>query len=205
MNVRRTGGRVRDWLVPDRRDPTQVVVRRTVAYLVDALLIAGILLFVIWVTGDVKRSSTGCPDPIPKNHSCIDYSHQALIVNNRVFVWFTLLLIVLFAVFFGLIPGITGASPGKSLLRIRVVRADGTKPGWKRGLLRSVCWGLDGLMLLLPTAMWLAALTPRHRRLGDYVASTYVVRRDAAGRPIPLHRPPGDREAEDPSEDREFI
>jgi uncharacterized RDD family membrane protein YckC len=202
MNVRRTGRRLRDWLVPDRRDPTQVVVRRTVAYLVDALLIAGILLFVIWVTGDVKRSSQGCPDPIPKNHSCLDYGHQALIVNNRVFVWFGLLLIVLFAVFFGLIPGITGASPGKSLLGIRVVRADGTKPGWKRGLLRSVFWGLDGLMLLLPTAMWLAALTPRHRRLGDYAASTYVVRRDAAGAPIPLHRPPGD---ERPSVDRESL
>ena len=188
VGARRAAGRAREWLVPNRRDPTQVVLRRTVAYLVDALLIAAILLVTIWVTGDVKRSSQGCPDPIPKNHSCIDYNHQALVVNNRVFVWFTLLVIVLFTLFFGLIPGITGASPGKSLLGIRVVRADGTKPGWKRGLLRSVCWGLDGLMLVLPTAMWLAALTPRHRRLGDYAAQTYVVRRDAAGRPVSTRR-----------------
>ena len=188
VGARRAAGRAREWLVPNRRDPTQVVLRRTVAYLVDALLIAAILLVTIWVTGDVKRSSQDCPDPIPKNHSCIDYNHQALVVNNRVFVWFTLLVIVLFTLFFGLIPGITGASPGKSLLGIRVVRADGTKPGWKRGLLRSVCWGLDGLMLVLPTAMWLAALTPRHRRLGDYAAQTYVVRRDAAGRPVSTRR-----------------
>ena len=188
VGARRAAGRARDWLVPNRRDPTQVVLRRTAAYLVDALLIGAILLVTIWVTGDVKRSSQGCPDPIPKNHSCIDYNHQALVVNNRVFVWFTLLVIVLFTLFFGLIPGITGASPGKSLLGIRVVRADGTKPGWKRGLLRSVCWGLDGLMLVLPTAMWLAALTPRHRRLGDYAAQTYVVRRDAAGRPVSTRR-----------------
>ena len=188
VGARRAAGRARDWLVPNRRDPTQVVLRRTVAYLVDALLIAAILLVTIWVTGDVKRSSQGCPDPIPKNHSCIDYNHQALVVNNRVFVWFTLLVIVLFTLFFGLIPGITGASPGKSLFGIRVVRADGTKPGWKRGLLRSVFWGLDGLMLVLPTAMWLAALTPRHRRLGDYAAQTYVVRRDAAGRAVSTRR-----------------
>ena len=188
VGARRAAGRAREWLVPNRRDPTQVVLRRTVAYLVDALLIAAILLVTIWVTGDVKRSSQGCPDPIPKNHSCLDYNHQALVVNNRVFVWFTLLVIVLFTLFFGLLPGITGASPGKSLLGIRVVRADGTKPGWKRGLLRSVCWGLDGLMLVLPTAMWLAALTPRHRRLGDYAAQTYVVRRDAAGRPVSTRR-----------------
>jgi uncharacterized RDD family membrane protein YckC len=188
VGARRAAGRARDWLVPNRRDPTQVVLRRTAAYLVDALLIGAILLVTIWVTGDVKRSSQGCPHPIPKNHSCLDYNHQAFIVNNRVFVWFTLLLIVLFVVFFGLIPGITGASPGKSLLGIRVVRADGTKPGWKRGLLRSVFWGLDGLMLVPPTAMWLAALTPRHRRLGDYAAQTYVVRRDAAGRPVSTRR-----------------
>ena len=188
VGARRAAGRAREWLVPNRRDPTQVVLRRTVAYLVDALLIAAILLVTIWVTGDVKRSSQGCPDPIPKNHSCLDYNHQALVVNNRVFVWFTLLVIVLFTLFFGLIPGITGASPGKSLFGIRVVRADGTKPGWKRGLLRSVCWGLDGLMLVLPTAVWLAALTPRHRRLGDYAAQTYVVRRDAAGRPVSTRR-----------------
>jgi uncharacterized RDD family membrane protein YckC len=188
VGARRAAGRAREWLVPNRRDPTQVVLRRTVAYLVDALLIAAILLVTIWVTGDVKRSSQGCPDPIPKNHSCLDYNHQALVVNNRVFVWFTLLLIVLFTLFFGLIPGVTGASPGKSLFGIRVVRADGTKPGWKRGLLRSVCWGLDGLMLVLPTAMWLAALTPRHRRLGDYAAQTYVVRRDAAGRAVSTRR-----------------
>ena len=188
VGARRAAGRARDWLVPNRRDPTQVVLRRTAAYLVDALLIGAILLVTIWVTGDVKRSSQGCPDPVPKNHSCIDYNHQALVVNNRVFVWFTLLVIVLFTLFFGLIPGITGASPGKSLFGIRVVRADGTKPGWKRGLLRSVCWGLDGLMLVLPTAMWLAALTPRHRRLGDYAAQTYVVRRDAAGRPVSTRR-----------------
>jgi uncharacterized RDD family membrane protein YckC len=190
VNVRQAGGRLRDWLVPDRGDPTQVVFRRAVAYLTDAAVIAGVLLVVIWITGDVKRSRNGCPKPIPHGHSCIDYGKQALIVNNRVFIWFTLLLVVLFGIVFGLIPGITGASPGKSLLGIRVVRADGTKPGWKRGLLRSVCWGVDGLMLLLPTAVWLAILSPRHRRLGDYAARTYVVRREAAGRPVPLHRPP---------------
>jgi uncharacterized RDD family membrane protein YckC len=182
------GRRIRDWLTPDRRDPTQIVWRRTFAYLTDALIIAGILLLVIWITGDVRRLPE-CPHPIPQAHSCLEYGKQALLVKNRVFVWFSLLLVVLFGIVYGLIPGITGASPGKSLFGIRVVRADGTKPGWKRGLLRSVCWGVDGLMLLLPTAMWLATFTPRHRRLGDYVARTYVVRRDAAGRPVPQHRP----------------
>jgi uncharacterized RDD family membrane protein YckC len=188
VNGVQAGSRVRGWLTPDRRDPTQVVLRRTIAYLVDALLIAGILLLVIWITGDVRRASQ-CPDPIPHGQSCLAYGKQALIVNNRVFIWFSLLLVVLFGIVYGVIPGITGASPGKSLLGIMVVRADGTRPGWKRGLLRSVCWGVDGLMLVFPTALWVATLSPRHRRLGDYVARTYVVRREAAGRPVPQQRP----------------
>jgi uncharacterized RDD family membrane protein YckC len=185
---RRVARRARGWLTPDRHDPTQVVVRRTVAYVVDALLIAGILLVVIWITGDVQRSPTGCPDPIPKGKSCLDYGKQALIVNNRAFIWFAVSLVTLFVLVFVVTQGITGASPGKSVLGIKVVRADGSRPGWKRSLLRAVCWGVDGLLLLLPAGLWLALLTPRHRRVGDYAAQTYVVRRGAAGRPVPRHR-----------------
>jgi uncharacterized RDD family membrane protein YckC len=188
--IRAAGARVRAWLTPDRSDPTQVVLRRAVAYLLDALLIALILVVVIWITGDVQRSSHGCPDPIPKGRSCLGQGDQALIVNNDVFFWFFLSLVVLFVLVFAVIPGITGASPGKSLLKLRVVRPDGTKPGWKRGLVRSACWGVDALALVLPVGLWLAMLTPRHRRLGDYVARTYVVRQDAAGRPVPLRRSP---------------
>jgi len=182
------GHRLRVWLTPDRRDPTQVVLRRIVAYVVDAGLVAGILLLVVYVTGDVRRSSHGCPDPIPKGRSCLGYGDQALIVNDRVFIWFSITLVVLFVLVFVVTQGITGASPGKSALAIRVVRADGSKPGWKRSLLRAVCWGVDGLTLLLPIGLWLAMLTSRHRRVGDYLARTYVVRREAAGRPVARHR-----------------
>ena len=188
VTPRRVGRRLREWLTPDRHDPTQVVLRRIVAYVVDALLIAGILLVVIWVTGDVKRSPNGCPDPIPQGKSCLGYGDQAFIVNNRAFVWFLVSLVTLFILVFVVTQGITGASPGKSVLGIQVVRADGSKPGWKRSLLRAVCWGVDGLLLVLPTGLWLAMFTPRHRRVGDYAAQTYVVRRGAAGRPVPRQR-----------------
>lgn len=185
---RRVARRAREWLTPDRNDPTQVVLRRTVAYVLDAFLIAGILLVVIWITGDVKRSTSGCPDPLPKGKSCLGYGDQAFIVNDRAFVWFAISLVTLFVLVFVVTQGITGASPGKSVLGIKVVRADGSRPGWKRSLLRAVCWGVDGLLLLLPTALWFALFTPRHRRIGDYAAQTYVVRSGAAGRPVPRHR-----------------
>ena len=61
VNGVQAGSRVRGWLTLNRRDPTQVVLRRTIAYLVDALLIADILLLVIWITGDVRRASRFSP------------------------------------------------------------------------------------------------------------------------------------------------
>ena len=187
MGAAEVATRLRAWLKPDRHDPTQVVLRRIVANVLDALLIAGIILVVIYITGDVKRASS-CPDPIPKGRSCIGYNDQALIVNDRVFFWFFFTLITMFFLVFVVCQSITGTSPGKAVLHIRVVRPDGTKPGWKRSFLRAVCWGVDGLLLLLPTALWLAMFTPRHRRVGDYVAQTYVVKRGAAGRPVPRRR-----------------
>lgn len=187
MGVAEVTARARAYLEPDRSDPTQVVLRRCLAKLVDALLVVGILLVVIFVTGDVKRSTDGCPDPVPKGRSCLGWGHQAFVVNNRVVFWFFGSLIVLLVLVFPVTQGITGATPGKSLLRLRVVRADGSKPGWRRGLVRAVSWGVDAIALFLPVALWVAIFTPRHRRVGDYLAGTYVVRRGAAGHPVPPH------------------
>jgi uncharacterized RDD family membrane protein YckC len=177
--------RVRAYVVPNRTDPTQVVLRRCVAKLVDALLVAAILLVVVFVAGDVRRSTHGCPDPIPKGRSCLGYNNQAFIVDNRVFFWFFGTLVVLLLLVFPVTSGITGATPGKLLMRIRVVRHDGSKPGWKRGLVRAAAWGVDALALILPLGLWIASFTPRHRRIGDYLAGTYVVRGHAVGRPVP--------------------
>jgi uncharacterized RDD family membrane protein YckC len=185
--------RVRAQLTPDRSDPTQVVLRRCAAKLLDALLIAAILLLVIFIAGDVRRSSHGCPHPIPKGRSCLGYNDQAFIVNNRVFLWFFGSLIVLMVLVFVVIPRITGASPGKSVMKIRVVRPDGSRPNWKHGLVRAVCWGVDAFALILPVALWVAWLTPRHRRIGDYLAGTYVVRLEDVGRPVPRRLPIGAR------------
>ncbi len=143
------------------------------------------LAIVVAVTGNVRRPKHGCPDPIPARHSCLDLKAETFLVDNRVFLWFALTLVVLLVVVFVLIPRRFGTSPGKLLMDIRVVRPDGTPPGWRRNLVRSVCWGVDAFLLLLPVALWLAVITPGHRRLGDWVADTRVVRRAQVGRPVP--------------------
>ncbi len=85
--------------------------------------------------------------------------------------------------------GSVGSSPGKHLLGLRIVCADGSSPGWSRGLRRAV----GSLLSTLPAgALWLyialvnpvplglgyawAALDRRKQTWHDRLAGTYVVR-----------------------------
>ena len=61
-----------------------------------------------------------------------------------------------------------------------MVRPDGSPAGPLRSLVRAVAWVVDGIALLLPIALWSAWFTPGHRRVGDWLAGTFVVRRPAA-------------------------
>jgi len=98
--------------------------------------------------------------------------------------------------YFALFEGFTnGRTPGKRALGIRVVQDDGRSIGFRaaasRGLLRivDVQPGLTGLVGLL-----FIFFHPEHRRLGDLVAGTIVVRdrpdAAAAPRPEPAAEPP---------------
>lgn len=97
-----------------------------------------------------------------------------------------------------------GWDPGKLMLGIRVVGADGTPPGWRRAALRSVvmigpfyslpllAWSLSGLdgasgvlvgaanvlaLAWLPWLLWTVANGPMHQGWHDRAARTYVVER----------------------------
>lgn len=164
----------------DGRDPTRVVTRRCVALLVDALLLALILVVTVAIVGDAELRHGDCPNPLPAGRDCLSYNDQMVLVDKHAFLIFLGLLIVLYVVVFVVVQGITGASPGKALLRIRVIRSDGRPPGVLRSTARALAWIVDGIALLVPIALWSAWFTPGHRRVGDWVAGTFVVRHDAA-------------------------
>jgi uncharacterized RDD family membrane protein YckC len=167
-------------------DPTRVVWRRCLAYGVDLLLIAVVLVAVLVVAGDVTKLVNGCPSPVPAGRSCLSYHSTGYLIRNRALGWCAFTFVVTFVVAFVVPEAIAGASPGKALLRIRVVRADGSPPGVLRSVLRAAAWLVDGLALVLPVGLWLVIFTPGHRRVGDFVAGTFVVRRAAAGRVVTL-------------------
>ena len=84
-----------------------------------------------------------------------------------------------------LVQALTGASVGKLITGLRVVREDGNKagPGWI--LLRWVLLFVDAFCCFLPGAVMVFS-TKGHRRLGDMAAGTYVVARSSVGTPISI-------------------
>ena len=132
----------------DGHDPTRVVTRRCIALLVDALLLALIPAATVYIVGNASMRKGVCPNPIPVGRDCLSYRNQVLLVDQHVFLVFFGLLVLLYLVVFVVVQGITGASPGKALLGIRVVRADGTPPGVLRSMVRAAAWLIDGIALI---------------------------------------------------------
>lgn len=69
-----------------------------------------------------------------------------------------------------------GRTPGKALLGLRVVRADGGPIDGRQALLRNLMRGADALPFAYGVGVVVMAVDPRQRRLGDLVADTMVVR-----------------------------
>ncbi|HEX7902134.1 MAG TPA: RDD family protein, partial [Planctomycetota bacterium] len=78
---------------------------------------------------------------------------------------------------FSVLEGLTGATPGKWIARIRVVGADDLRPcGVGRAFLRKLLLVADGFMNGM-VGLLIAAFSEKRQRLGDLVAKTVVIRR----------------------------
>ncbi|TDQ47175.1 RDD family protein [Permianibacter aggregans] len=76
---------------------------------------------------------------------------------------------VLFEVYF------SGRTPGKRVMKLAVVRADGLPVGWRESVLRNLLLVADFLPFMYATGL-LCMLADQHfRRIGDIVAGTQVI------------------------------
>ena len=159
----------------DHSDPTRVITRRAVAITVDALLITFLPVLTVLVVGHAATVHE-CPDRLAKGHTCVAWRGNGVVVENRAILLFVGCFLLLYVVVFVVVQGRTGASPGKALLGVRVIDRQGRKPGFARSAVRALAWVIDGISLLVPIALWSAWFTPGHRRVGDLLAGTFVVR-----------------------------
>lgn len=187
------------------QDPTAVFGRRVVA--------AGIDLLVVTVPGVAISSSTlesfdvsgsgldgaeFCDEYIEQfdDGACLHFGDTAYFSDGG-FGAANLAPLGLALLLFVLVQGLTGRTIGKALLGLRTVKEDGSVVGVGRALLRWLLWVVDALPCFWLVALMTAGTSTGHRRVGDIVARTYVVRASAAGRPIdpagtsPAHGAPG--------------
>jgi serine/threonine protein kinase/uncharacterized RDD family membrane protein YckC len=172
--------------VPPRRAPTPVTGRRALAFVVDAmllLLMGGLLWRFVLATQyeAIPRSSVDAEDPCAALDAA---STVCLTVADTVYVaegdpW------PMWAVFLApsvvasvVVEGATGVTVGKFLFGLRTVRSDGRRPGLGRALVRWLLWVVDLAPWCVPLVGVTAVLSSRgHRRVGDLVAGTVVMRR----------------------------
>ncbi len=179
-------------------DPTAVFGRRVVATLVDGAVV--LVPTIAVVTSEFEYLSVAQLGGMDPQQYCDQYMEQqqgicvnTAEVNDRVYfndgsmlggglAFWGLGLVLLV-----LLQGITGWTPGKLLTGIRVVRADGRPPGIGKALVRWLLWVVDGQPCGLPLVGFITGLTTTgHRRVGDMVAKTFVVRASAAGSPVSI-------------------
>jgi uncharacterized RDD family membrane protein YckC len=161
-------------------DPTAVVGRRVVAYIIDTIVVA-VIIGAAWLALTKKVPGECVGGGVTINGDCRGFESGSSNRDVWILINFLASLIV-----FAILPGLRGTSPGKALVGIRVVSRDGGTPGIGRGIVRWLMYIADGFPWVLPMLVgFIAAATDsgQHRRLGDRVAGTLVVDKNAAGQP----------------------
>ena len=180
---------VRKW-VSERAttlDPSGIVRRRAVAFLIDLVLLSVVCIggYQSVVRSDFQEMPPGtpksCQDLDDQFADCVTFPWDDTVyvsdthsVASDLAIFMPLFLVLV------VMQGITGLTPGKLARGLRVVGPDWRRPGMRRAFLRSALWVVDGLPCVFPGVGALMLLTRKdRRRLGDLAADTYVIPRDA--------------------------
>jgi uncharacterized RDD family membrane protein YckC len=178
------------------KDPTDVVGRRIVAFVLDAILITAI---VVIVGALVARRYTNAPSNACEtlreqtpNTRCVQLgSHVYSVSSSRMGLVYFAGLAATFLDFV-ILPGVTGASIAKLMLGLRVVDAGGTICGFGKALGRTVLLVVDLFFLI---GLFVMLGSKPHKRIGDNAAGTYVVDLTSVGTPVINFAPPVPRYA----------
>jgi uncharacterized RDD family membrane protein YckC len=157
--------------------PTQVVGRRVAAYVVDWLILFAIIA-IAWYALTKNVSQGRCiGGGIEINGKCRGF--VASEGSNRA-IWIIIIAVAVIGILV-VMQGLTGKTPGKAMLGIKVVDAEGRRPGIGRAFVREILWIVDSLPFLNLVGLITAISSQRNQRVGDMVAGTFVVDRNLAG------------------------
>ncbi len=85
-----------------------------------------------------------------------------------------LILFAIWALYYIILEGTIGGTLGKKILRMNIVKEDGSHCGMQASIVRNVLRIVDGLFVYLVGAI-LIWKSPNKQRLGDRIAKTLIV------------------------------
>jgi uncharacterized RDD family membrane protein YckC len=171
------------------RDPTAVIGRRIVAFIVDLIIMWAIL---IAVGAALSKSYSNAPsdacqilrDQGVSAPMCFQSGSHVYVLNGGETATVWLLGFVVWLANYVLLQGATGATVGKFMLGLRCVNAQGETCGMGRAFVRSLLLIVDDFFCFI-VGLITVNVTHPHQRVGDLVAKTYVVETGDVGVPIP--------------------
>ena len=148
--------------VPAAAADTEVIGRRVVATIIDAVVVGILVTIVGAVLGLLLGTQQGAMSFELQGFAAV---FSFVVIVAVVFGYYTFL------------EGSRGQTVGKMLCGIKVVREDtGEVPGFGKASVRTVARIIDGLFSYL-VAFVAAMMSEKHQRLGDMAAHTLVVRK----------------------------
>jgi uncharacterized RDD family membrane protein YckC len=175
-------------------DPTAVLGRRTAAWIIDFVLLSVITIVAVAnmaSSEDVSSSfkATAICEDINNGASdyvCIASDRTVILVQGS-----DLLIVLGIIALYGfvtqaILPGITGFSPGKAMVGLRIVKPETfEKAGLGSNVGRYLLWIVDSAPWCFPLVGLITGLSSNgHRRVGDMAAKTLVIDKKWVGQPL---------------------
>ena len=79
--------------------------------------------------------------------------------------------------YFSVMEATQGATIGKKVMGLKVVKKDGSAISWQESVIRNLLRIVDGLPAFYIVGIVCIALTPNKQRVGDMAANTLVVKK----------------------------
>ncbi len=179
--------------------PTAVMGRRCLAWLIDLLIIATMMIagtIVIWLifrANDIQKDSYATVTEAENECNRITDAGELMCFSDGSDVYIlgsfadlTLFLLLSLALTLLLLmvifPGWKGWSLGKLLMGLRIVQKDSLElAGFGRNITRGLLWAVDGFPFVPLVGLITSLCTLGNRRVGDLVAGTLVVHKSDVG------------------------
>jgi uncharacterized RDD family membrane protein YckC len=199
MATRLSATREHGFVIPQTEtppaDPTAIVGRRILAYIIDGVILI-VLMVVLFATlassedvGSVFEAELTCE--LINNDSDADYLCLAADTTVILISDGDVRLLALIAGLYGfvthlLLPALTGFSPGKAMVGLRIVNQESFEPaGFGANFLRWILWIVDSAPWCFPLVGLITGLSSNgHRRVGDMAAKTLVIDKKWVGHPL---------------------